>query len=61
MNQQEPRVLDEIAEEFTTEELTEFLDADHSDVRADPAFKERLRVKLWDLLKSRSRDPGPTR
>ena len=41
--------------DFTMDELREFLEADHLDVRADPVFKERLRDKLWDLLQSRFR------
>ena len=56
---QEPEVLDEIAAEFTTEELQEFLEADRIDVRADPAFKERLRDKLWEIVRTRAeRDPN---
>ncbi len=39
--------------DFTMDELREFLEADHLDVRADPVFKERLRDKLWDLVQSR--------
>lgn len=41
--------------EYSPEELREFLSADLADVHADPRFKERLRVRLWDLLKSRRR------
>lgn len=38
-------------EEFTSEELAEFLEADDADdVYADPAFKERLRETLWNLV-----------
>lgn len=51
--QRERKVTDEIAAEFTTEELTEFLEGDLSPVRADPAFKERLREELWELVQSR--------
>ena len=43
--------------EYSPEELREFLAADLAEVHADPRFKERLRVRLWDLLKSR-RPPG---
>ena len=44
--------------DFTMDELREFLEADHLDVRADPEFKERLRIKLWDLIQSRFRREG---
>ena len=47
---EEPEVIDEIAAEFSTEELQEFLEADRAPVQADPIFKERLREKLWNLL-----------
>jgi len=46
-------VIDEIGAEFTTEELREFLEGDLYPVEADPAFKEELREKLWDLVQSR--------
>ena len=45
--------MDEI--EYSPEELREFLSSDGIDVQADPRFKERLRLRLWDLLKSRRR------
>lgn len=35
------------------EELQEFLAADFSGVKADPEFKERLREKLWAMVKAR--------
>jgi len=41
--------------EITLAELREFLDADRLEVRANPAFKERLRDKLWALVQARSR------
>jgi len=45
--------------EFSDEELQEFLEGDSLDVRADPAFKERLRRKLWEIVRSRlGNDPG---
>ncbi len=43
-------VMDETANEFTLDELREFLEADFVDVHADPAFKEQLRSKLWKLI-----------
>lgn len=48
--EREQTVIDEIAGEFTTEELQEFLEADLQPVRADPEFKEALRSRLWDLV-----------
>jgi hypothetical protein len=33
------------------EEFAEFLEADELPVNADPEFKEKLRRKLWKLLK----------
>jgi hypothetical protein len=37
-------------------ELREFLAADLLDVQADPVFKERLRQKLWRLVRVRYGD-----
>lgn len=45
-------VLEEIAAEFSTEELLEFLEADQLPVEADPEFRERLRSELWTLVQS---------
>lgn len=51
--------MDEGAIDFTMDELREFLEGDHLDVRADPEFKERLRRKLWDMVRARAgRDPS---
>ena len=47
---QEREVIEQIAAEFTTEELQEFLEADRHPIEADPLFKEQLREKLWRLL-----------
>ena len=44
--------------EFSLDELREFLEGDRLDVRADPEFKERLRRKLWDMVRARSRHPN---
>ena len=41
--------------EYSPEELSEFLSADLADVHADPHFKDQLRQRLWNLLKSRIR------
>ena len=49
----------ELSTEFSDEELQEFLEGDGLDVRADPAFKERLRRKLWEIVRGRlGNDPG---
>ena len=44
--------------EFPMEELREFLSADLFEVPADPAFKARLREKLWTLVQRRSGASG---
>jgi hypothetical protein len=46
--------MDESGMDFTVEELREFLDADRLPVKADPAFKERLRRKLWEFVRFRN-------
>ena len=43
----------EIAKEFSTEELKEFLEGDLQPAQADPAFQERLRQELWELVQER--------
>lgn len=48
----EAGVLGEIAAEFSTEELLEFLEADQLPIEADPEFRERLRSELWTLVQS---------
>jgi hypothetical protein len=55
---QRREVIEEIAAEFTTEELQEFLEADRYPIEADPAFKEELRETLWKLLQSTIRSPS---
>jgi hypothetical protein len=52
--------LDESIEglEFSPDELRDFLAGDLVEVQADPQFKERLRAKLWDALKSRRVPPA---
>jgi hypothetical protein len=42
--------------DFTMDELREFLDADVRGVRADPGFKERLRRRLWEMVRFRGDD-----
>ena len=43
--------------DFSPDELRDFLAGDLVEVHADPQFKERLRAKLWDVLKSRRTPP----
>ncbi len=43
----------EIAAEFSTEELMEFLEGDLHPTQADPEFKERLRRDLWAMVQER--------
>lgn len=45
--------MEEAPMEFTMDELREFLDADSRGVRVDPGFKERLRRKLWEIVRFR--------
>jgi hypothetical protein len=49
--------MNEGATEFTVEELREFLEGDALNVHADPAFKERLRRTLWDIVRARRPQP----
>jgi hypothetical protein len=51
-------VIDEIAAEFSTEELLEFLEADQRPVEADPEFRERLREELWALVRKQVERKG---
>ncbi len=53
--ERERHLMDDGAMEFSLDELREFLEGDRLDVRADPEFKERLRRRLWDLVKARAR------
>ena len=57
----ELKVADESEMAFPIEELREFLSADLFDVPADPAFKQGLRDKLWQLIQSRTFGYGPPR
>ena len=54
----ETLVIEEIAAEFSTEELLEFLEADQRPVDADPAFRERLREELWELVRRQAQSKG---
>jgi hypothetical protein len=49
--------MDEASMEFTMDELREFLENDAGGVRADPSFKERLRRKLWEIVRLRGGHP----
>ena len=49
------KMADEAMADLTIEELREFLQADSLDVPVDPAFKERLRRKLWELVQEQVR------
>ena len=51
----------EVAAEFTTEELQEFLEGDLYPDQADPEFKEALREKLWAQLQQGVGPKGPGR
>jgi hypothetical protein len=51
-------VIDEIAAEFSTEELLEFLEADQRPLEADPEFRERLREELWALVRKQIERKG---
>jgi len=48
--------MEEALSDFSIDELREFLEADLVDVPVDPGFKERLREKLWALVKERARE-----
>jgi hypothetical protein len=37
------------------EEFEEFMSSDWLDVKADPTFREKLRVQLWKMLRERRR------
>lgn len=52
----ERKVIEEVAGEFSTEELQEFLEADRLPEQADPAFKEDLRERLWRMVQERARE-----
>jgi len=45
--------MDDAPMDFTTDELREFLEADGRGVAADPGFKERLRRRLWEIVRFR--------
>lgn len=51
-----PGLGDEAVADVDPAELREFLAGDILDVQADPIFKERLRQKLWRLVRTRYGD-----
>jgi hypothetical protein len=52
------------ADGFDPAEFAEFLEADDSPMPADPVFKERLRQRLWGMVRdhaSPTAPPAPSR
>jgi hypothetical protein len=52
------QAMDEAMADLTIEELQEFLQADLLDVPVDPAFKERLKQRLWELVQAQLQAKG---
>lgn len=52
-DRREQNVKRQLAAEFSTEELQEFLEGDLRPDRADPEFKEELREELWQMIQAR--------
>lgn len=46
-------VFNGLPNDISADELRDFLEADHLDVDADPLFRERLRRKLWSIVRDR--------
>jgi hypothetical protein len=44
---------------FDPAEFAEFLEADDSSMPADPAFKERLRHRLWGMVRDNANGTSP--
>lgn len=55
----EQELSEELALDFSPEELHEFLAADLVDVPVDPQFKKNLREKLWQLVRERYGSSAP--
>ena len=53
VSKREQQLLEESALDFSPDELREFLAGDLLEDLADPEFKERLRAKLWEFVRSR--------
>lgn len=47
--------VDEMDTAAAEDELREFLEADEADAEADPLFRERLRRRLWTMLREQRR------
>jgi hypothetical protein len=45
--------------DFDPVEFAEFLEADEGPLPIDPAFRERLREQLWELVRVRAADRRP--
>lgn len=45
--------------DFDPVEFAEFLEADESPLPIDPAFRERLREQLWEIVRDRAVDRRP--
>lgn len=50
-DREQEAVAEQIPADFTSDELREFLEADGLEISADPAFKERLRRSLWEMVR----------
>ena len=46
-------VFNSLPDDISADELRDFLDADDVEVDADPLFRERLRRKLWTIVRDR--------
>jgi hypothetical protein len=46
-------VFNSLPDDISADELRDFLDADDVEVEADPLFRERLRRKLWTIVRDR--------
>lgn len=55
VQEEELDLMDQQLTDAMADELREFLDADVTNVRADPEFKERLRSELWNAVRSAAR------
>jgi hypothetical protein len=55
MGAKDESAMEDVMTEFTVDELREFLEADFVRVDADPEFKERLRRRLWEMVRTQSR------
>jgi hypothetical protein len=54
-----PSELDAATADLPPEEIREFLEADWLGSGADPGFREQLRRRLWDWIRSRSGSDTP--